>query len=173
VTKARRVTQGLKVRRVSKASLEPMARMAQQVLPVLRVPLGPKVRRVAKVRRSPAGLRPRWSHGRDRHHGVAGPAGPTGPAGPPGVSALELVMATSASNTTTPKIQTVSCPVGKKALGGGLNVQTGATDRNAIQASRPTGGFPPTGRSVTGVTLFGAVTGNWSLTAYVICATVP
>ena len=38
------------------------------------------------------------------------------------MSALELVTATSASNGSSPKTQAVSCPGGKKALGGGGSV---------------------------------------------------
>ena len=90
------------------------------------------------------------------------------------MSALELVTATSASDSTTPKTQTVSCPGGKKALGGGgsIIVSGGPNTDLAIQASQPSGGSPPTVWSVTGVET-DAVAANWSVTAFVICATVP
>jgi hypothetical protein len=83
-----------------------------------------------------------------------------------------VVEATSPSNSGE-KTHAVSCRDGKKALGGGGSIAGGGTQNSAIQASRPIGGSPPTGWSVTGINtnLLGA--GNWSLTAYVICATVP
>ena len=124
----------------------------------------------------PAGpIGPAGATGANGATGAAGPAGPTGPAGPPGVSALELVTATSASDSNTSKTQTVSCPGVKKALGGGGSVTVGVSTNLAIQASAPTGGPPPTaptGWSVTG-TETDTVGGNWSVTAYVMCATVP
>ena len=104
--------------------------------------------------------------------GPTGPAGAQGPAGSPGVSALELVAATSASNGTTPKTQAVSCPGGKNALGGGGSIVSGGIANPAIQASEPTGGSPPTGWSVTGLATAALPIGNWSVTTYVICATV-
>jgi hypothetical protein len=83
------------------------------------------------------------------------------------------VTATSASNIISPKTQAVSCPNGKNALGGGGSIVSGGTANPAIQASEPTGGSPPTGWSVTGLATAALPLGNWSVTAYVICATVP
>ena len=95
---------------------------------------------------------------------------PRVPRVPPGVSGLELVTATSATNSTSPKTQVVSCTGGKRVLGGGGGVSGSANP--AIKASQPIGGPPPTGWSVTGVETDVLGLGNWSVTAYVICATV-
>ena len=51
--------------------------------------------------------------------GPAGPTGPAGPAGAPGLSGLERVDSTSVSNSTPSKTATVTCPAGKRLLGGG------------------------------------------------------
>jgi hypothetical protein len=52
----------------------------------------------------------------------AGPAGPAGPQGPPGVSAREQVGAESVQNSTPTRSVTVTCPTGKRVLGGGVEV---------------------------------------------------
>lgn len=70
----------------------------------------------------------------------------------------------SANDTTQVKTQTVSCSEGKKALGGGGFTDSGG----AIMNSFPTNN-PPTGWSVTA---YRGVSGSYSLTTYVICATV-
>jgi len=87
------------------------------------------------------------------------------------VSGLELVTATSASNSTTPKTQTVSCTGVKKALGGGGSISL-VSDQVAIQDSEPTGGSLPTGWTVTAVAN-DILVPAWTVTASVICATVP
>jgi hypothetical protein len=80
---------------------------------------------------------------------------------------LTLVTATSASNSTSPKTQTVACSGTQNALGGGGSVTNGGSEV-VIQSSYPTGD-PPTGWSVTAIeTDFTGA--NWSVTAYVICA---
>jgi hypothetical protein len=101
--------------------------------------------------------------------GPAGAPGAQGPAGPPGVSALEVVTAASGTTVVNPKTETVSCPAGKHALGGGGSLASSLGANAVMTASQPTGS-PPTGWSVTGINL---LIGTWSVTAYVICATVP
>jgi hypothetical protein len=102
--------------------------------------------------------------------GPAGPAGPTGPQGeqgpqgPAGINGVEVVTATSAYDATQVKTQTVSCSEGKTALGGGGFTNSGA----AIMDSFPTNN-PPTGWSVSA---YRGASGSYSLTAYVICATI-
>jgi len=100
--------------------------------------------------------------------GPAGPTGPTGPQGSPGISGLELVTATSPNDTTSPKTQTVSCPAGKRALGGGGKTSVFTT---FAMDSFPTGN-PPTGWSVTFYRTTSVPADPFSVTAYVICATV-
>ncbi len=102
--------------------------------------------------------------------GPAGPEGPTGAQGPqglPGVSGFTLAVATSASNTTSPKTQTVTCPVGTNALSGGGS--TSSPTNSDVSQNHPTGN-PPTGWSVTGKSNGGNPT--FSVTAYAICAVV-
>jgi len=83
---------------------------------------------------------------------------------------LVRVTATSASNSSN-KSATATCPRGKKlvGLGGELN---GATGEVVIDDYRPSEFL--TGATVTGneaVDLDGAFGGNWTVTAYAICAT--
>jgi hypothetical protein len=80
---------------------------------------------------------------------------------------LTLVTATSATNSTSPKTQTVACSGTQNALGGGGSVTNGGSEV-AIQSSYPTVD-PPTGWSVTAVEV-DSTFANWSVTAYVICA---
>jgi hypothetical protein len=103
--------------------------------------------------------------------GAVGPVGPRGPAGPPGpvgVSGAQLVTADSATNSNTVKSESVSCPSGKKVLGGGAAVNT-TTNTLAITRSSPNG-------SLTGWTAeaqeTAAFAGNWRVTVYAVCATV-
>src|SRR6266566_2429096 len=54
--------------------------------------------------------------------GPAGPQGATGPQGPPGLSGYEMVEATFVVPAGGFVRDTVSCPSGKKVLGGGAQV---------------------------------------------------
>ena len=101
--------------------------------------------------------------------GPAGPAGPAGPTGPPGVSGVERVEVTTVSNSTSLKTAQMPCPSGKRLIGGGARVNgAGATPPAgvAIQASFPDNDniYRATGREAV------ATAGNWSLTAFAICA---
>ena len=49
----------------------------------------------------------------------AGPTGPQGPAGAPGLSAVERIEASSANNSVTSKVLEITCPAGKRLIGGG------------------------------------------------------
>jgi hypothetical protein len=97
--------------------------------------------------------------------GPAGPAGSAGPAGPPGLSGVERVASTSDNNTSNSKTQTVTCPAGKRLLGGGARVDP-ILSQLAIQTSFPDNDnvYRATAREVT-------ITGaNWSLTVFAVCA---
>lgn len=101
--------------------------------------------------------------------GPAGAAGAAGPAGPPGVSEYEVVSATSASGSGAVQSVNVSCPAGKKAVGGGANTNTATTGGPVVQKSRPFengGGWEATGVEAA------AYGGNWTTTAWAICAKV-
>lgn len=123
----------------------------------------------------PGPMGPQGETGPQGLQGETGPAGPTGPQGEPGpqgpagygVSGKILVKATSASNSNG-KTQTVECPAGKEALGGGGYISGGST-KVIIQSSYPTGD-PATGWSVAAVEVT-KYNSNWSVTAYAICAT--
>jgi hypothetical protein len=56
---------------------------------------------------------------------LEGPRGATGAAGAPGVSGYQLITETEATSAAASKTQTVTCPAGKKVLGGGARIQTG------------------------------------------------
>lgn len=107
---------------------------------------GPRGARGARGARGPAGAQ--------GAAGAAGPAGAVGPAGAAGVSGYEVVSETFAnvfvpdSNSTRglSGVQTVTCPAGKLAVGGGADLgtngsQNGVQRQLAISADMPT----PTG----------------------------
>jgi hypothetical protein len=97
--------------------------------------------------------------------GPAGPTGPAGPAGPPGLSAVERLEATSETNTVNSKTQTLTCPAGKRLLGGGTRLNP-ILSQVAIQTSFPDNDniYRATAREIV-------TTGaNWSLTVFAVCA---
>ncbi|MGV1048019.1 MAG: hypothetical protein ACOYD4_05780 [Solirubrobacterales bacterium] len=77
----------------------------------------------------------------------------------------------SASNTDVAKFAEAVCPVGKQAIGGGARVNGELADV-AVTGSNPTSvgtirtGWSAFGRDVDPATL----TGNWSVTAFAVCA---
>jgi hypothetical protein len=106
------------------------------------------------------------------------PAGPTGPEGPAGtagavgavgISDYEIVSGASASGSGTVQGANVSCPAGKKAIGGGATTSVGAVGGPMVQKSRPFdngGGWEATGVEAS------AYAGNWVTTAWAICAKI-
>ena len=100
--------------------------------------------------------------------GPAGSPGRTGPTGPVGVSAEELVTGDSSTNSNTVKSRSVSCPSGKKVVGGGAAVNVTS---NSLAITRS---FPST--DLTAWTAeaqeTAAFAGNWKVTVYAICANV-
>ena len=95
------------------------------------------------------------------------PAGPKGDAGSPGVSERQVVTASTTSDSNSLKSALVTCPAGKLPLGGGATT-AGNVQGVALVASRPDGtaGWRAFAQEVV------AQPGNWSLTAYVVCAKV-
>jgi hypothetical protein len=93
--------------------------------------------------------------------GAAGAAGPAGPAGPPGVAGLEIVTLDETVAAGTFGGATVSCPAGKRALGGGGRSSLAGV---AMLTSRPSG----TGWEAR----WYAPTSGHTVTTYAVCATV-
>jgi hypothetical protein len=98
----------------------------------------------------------------------AGPAGPAGPQGAPGVSAREQVNAESAQNSLPSKNVTVTCPAGKKVLGGG--VELSGPGRNRVSATEN----QPFGENGWEAEAFEVVStpAAWKVIVHAICANV-
>lgn len=100
--------------------------------------------------------------------GPAGAAGRTGPTGPVGVSAEELVTGDSSSNSNTVKSRSVSCPSGKKVVGGGAAVNV-TSNSLAITRSSPSADLTTWTAEAQETAAFA---GNWKVTVYAVCANV-
>jgi hypothetical protein len=100
--------------------------------------------------------------------GAVGPAGPAGPAGAVGVSAEQLVTSETSTNSNAVKSQSVSCPSGKKVLGGGAAVNT-TSNSLAITRSSPAGDLSGWTAEAQETAVFA---GNWRVTVYAVCAKV-
>jgi Collagen triple helix repeat (20 copies) len=101
--------------------------------------------------------------------GERGPTGPQGPQGAPGLSGVETVTANNFSQQVRLEAsQTVTCPAGKRVIGGGAEVLSQFPERKTgLLYSHPNGnnGWAAAGRTyepATGV----------NLTVYAICANV-
>jgi hypothetical protein len=93
---------------------------------------------------------------------------PTGPQGEPGVSGREVVTSTvSRTSSQTNASADATCPSGKTVMGGGALINRHPDERTYLVTSWP--------KSDTTWTAFAdsndALTQNWSLTVYAICAT--
>jgi hypothetical protein len=100
--------------------------------------------------------------------GPAGPQGATGPAGPQGaagVSGLQIVSADSANDSTAFKPIDVSCPGGKKLVGGGARLY-GAAGSVALDESYPLDAttWHAYGAEIVATAL------SWHVSAFAICA---
>jgi len=100
--------------------------------------------------------------------GAVGPTGPAGPPGPVGVSGEQLVTSDSTTNSNTVKSQTVSCPSGKKVVGGGAAVNV-TSNSLAVTRTSPTSDLKGWTAEAQETAAFA---GNWRVTVYAICATV-
>ncbi|HEX2087712.1 MAG TPA: hypothetical protein VHF89_18650 [Solirubrobacteraceae bacterium] len=121
--------------------------------------------------------------------GAAGPEGPQGPAGPAGpagadgadgvdgVSGWQIITGDSgAANSDRQKMVALTCPAGKVAIGGGAGIAlpppsgtVGAPP--SITTSQPAGNKPGNmGWSATATEPDATYTGDWKLSASVICA---
>jgi hypothetical protein len=112
---------------------------------------------------------PQGPRGPKGEKGEKGDKGTTGDIGAPGLSGYEIVSTTNAVATAGFNSATVSCPAGKKALGGGFET---------IGPYAPDAGpFPihsvPTGSGEGWRILLGrSPAASWTESFYVICATV-
>jgi len=100
--------------------------------------------------------------------GPSGPQGATGPAGPQGSSGLsgvEIVHASTAANSSSPKQTSVSCPGSKKVIGGGARIYD-ANAEAALDESYPSAGSTWYGTAYEIV----PTAANWHLEVYAICA---
>jgi hypothetical protein len=114
----------------------------------------------------PAG--PRGPAGPAGEQGVPGAKGDPGLPGTPGVAGVEIVQDTSTSSSSSSRSATVTCPAGKRLIGGGAEL-VGATGSLALDESYPNTTVTWIARAYEVVP-----TGdNWSLVAYGICAQVP
>ncbi|WP_146603923.1 hypothetical protein [Micromonospora deserti] len=97
---------------------------------------------------------------------VVVPAAPASAA----VPGLVRVSATSASNSNDFRSVTATCPAGKVLTGAGYELN-GATGEAVVDDFRPNGGPATAPTAVTvGAYEAEAFAGNWSVTAYAICA---
>lgn len=116
--------------------------------------------------------------------GPSGPAGPTGPAGVPGppgpqgvpgngLTGFHTVRGSTASDRTDFKFNTVRCPKGEIAVGGGAliggvsNLDSGVP---VIFGQGPSGGSPATAWTANATTTWSNRSQNWNLIIDVICA---
>lgn len=107
---------------------------------------------------------PKGDKGDTGLRGLRGLAGPRGPAGVVGIGrATEQTAVSSAPKQSAE----VSCPAGKRALGGGATINGGG-NKVAITSSIPNGSGNGWMASASEVATF---SGQWSLEVSVICAT--
>jgi hypothetical protein len=99
----------------------------------------------------------------------AGAQGPQGPAGPPGIIGLERRDVVSATNSIAAKTASAVCPAGKRVIGGGARVTGAGIADITINDS-----FPDSDGTKWNVAAreSDATLGQWTLTAYALCATV-
>ncbi|MBV1894600.1 MAG: collagen-like protein [Ilumatobacteraceae bacterium] len=99
--------------------------------------------------------------------GIDGDDGEVGPQGVAGISGVETVIGTESTKTPSAKSMTATCPVGKAAIGGGHILGDADDSIVMLLENRPT----TSSEWTVGVSAdFGGL--PFSLTAYVICATV-
>ena len=107
--------------------------------------------------------------------GPAGPQGPPGPQGAPGLSALQIIQADSAESSVSPKQVSAICPPGKRVSGTGYDIFGGKTGSSPNQETEIVLDFIIPGSTAVTVAAYEdePFGGDWRVTAYAICATVP
>jgi hypothetical protein len=118
------------------------------------------------------GQLPRGPKGATGATGPAGPPGPKGDKGDTGAAGISGLERREASNgpDSTDKAVDVTCPTGKRVIGGGAKVIGAGVDNVAITEAWPdSDGKTFHARAIevsTGTTV------NWTLTGYALCANV-
>jgi hypothetical protein len=135
-------------------------RAARKPKPRFLVPLNARGKLPASVvPAGPAGLQ-----------GTTGPQGAKGDTGPTGVSGYELVRKASAFDSTNAKSALVTCPEGKKVVGGGTDVNP-ISELVAVRQNFPFDGPPAYGWFGNGYETT-PTTDSWQLFVYAICVNV-
>jgi hypothetical protein len=88
--------------------------------------------------------------------------------GPPGVSGLEILNVATATDSTTTKTATATCPAGKRVIGGGARALGAAGADIAIKETYP----PTTNQWAAAAKEINAVGGAWTLHVQAFCARV-
>jgi hypothetical protein len=98
----------------------------------------------------------------------AGPPGPQGPQGAPGLAAREQVSAETPLNSAAPKNVTVTCPAGKKAVGGGVELSGAGRARVTVTENTPSGDNGWEAEAFEAV----ATGQTWKVVVHAICVNV-
>ena len=99
----------------------------------------------------------------------AGPAGQAGPAGSPGISGLQRFDVATPSSNSNSKSVIVTCPTGKRPVGGGARVIGNGAAVVSITESFPDSDGVHWNAKANEVV---ATNQTWQLQAYALCATV-
>jgi hypothetical protein len=92
-----------------------------------------------------------------------------GEPGQPGISGLQRVVGTTAMSSVNSKSVTVSCPSGKRVVGGGARVAGSGSNRISVVESYPDANESKWNARATEVV---STTATWELEAYALCAIV-
>lgn len=143
-----------------------------QGLPGPQGPTGPAGPPGPQGTQGPAGLN--GAAGPQGPQGLPGSPGQPGQPGQPGISGLTRESAEVGPDASDTKSKTVSCPEGKKAIGGGAETTPESATELALQQSAPSGAAGWSARAVE-VVPFVDDEGDkdWTLRVWVVCATVP
>jgi hypothetical protein len=124
-----------------------------------------------------AGQLPAGPQGPAGDRGEKGPQGPRGLQGPVGISGLEKISATSAENSTSPKVIVANCGPGKSAVSDGYDIvggKEGVTPSgianviaDVLEPSFPAPGA--TGAVAVEAWEVNPTAINWSITAIALC----
>lgn len=108
--------------------------------------------------------------------GDTGLKGNTGTTGAPGISGLQRVAVSSVNNSTSPKFATADCPGSKKVVGTGSSLTGGQTGDFPNQIQNVASRYAEPQAALDSVLVsageVNAFNGDWSVTAYAICANV-
>jgi hypothetical protein len=138
---------------------------ARKPRPRFLVPLDARGKLPASV--APAG--PVGPQGKMGPQGAKGNAGAKGDTGPPGISGYEFAHGSSVSDSTSEKSALVTCPAGKKAVGGGAEVSL-SSEPVALRLSYPFDGATSGwfGRAYETT----PTSDSWFLLVYAVCVDV-